>query len=102
MPRSMAVLGLACGVSLATASCEPPPEQAVPVGLRDAGAPGADAGTAPGSYSFVVLPDTQFYSSAWPDIFRAQTQWVVDNRAAENIAFVLHTGDIVDYDLAEQ
>ena len=71
--------------------------------------PGSDAGVLPdadgvsdagpaGSYAIVVLPDTQFYASSWPDIFAAQTRWIVDNRQAEGIAFVLHTGDIVDSD----
>ena len=54
------------------------------------------------SYSIVVLPDTQYYSSSWPDIFAAQTRWIVDNRAAQGIAFVLHVGDIVDSDVPEQ
>ena len=56
-----------------------------------------DAGTAL-AYSVIVLPDTQYYSSSWPDIFAAQTRWILDNKDAESIAFVLHTGDIVDFD----
>jgi hypothetical protein len=50
------------------------------------------------SYSIVVLPDTQYYASSFPDIFAAQIQWIIDNQQAERIAFVLHTGDIVDSD----
>jgi hypothetical protein len=46
--------------------------------------------------SFVVLPDTQFYACAYPDIFRAQSRWIADNVAASRIGVVLHTGDIVD------
>lgn len=46
-------------------------------------------------FTLVVLPDTQFYSQTYPDTFIAQTQWVVDNRMARNIAFVSHLGDIV-------
>ncbi len=51
----------------------------------------------PGSnFTIVVLPDTQKYSASYPDIFDAQTQWIVDNRAAKNIVYVAHVGDIVD------
>ena len=50
------------------------------------------------AYSIVVLPDTQYYSSSWPEVFDAQTRWIVEHREAQHIAFVLHTGDIVDHD----
>jgi len=58
---------------------------------------GADAGTIPPDYSIVVLPDTQYYAAAFPDIFMKQASWIVENRDAQQIKFVLHTGDIVDY-----
>lgn len=47
--------------------------------------------------SVIVLPDTQYYSQqvALRPIFVAQTQWVVQNLNAENVAFVTHVGDIV-------
>lgn len=67
--------------------------------------PDVDAGpVAPSqqSYTIVVLPDTQYYASKWHDVFVAQTKWVLDNREAEHIAFVVHTGDIVDADRPEQ
>ncbi|MBN2132479.1 MAG: tandem-95 repeat protein [Sedimentisphaerales bacterium] len=47
-------------------------------------------------FTLVVLPDTQFYSESYPQVFTAQTQWIVDNIGARNIAFVTHEGDIVD------
>ncbi|MBB5034020.1 hypothetical protein HNQ65_003611 [Prosthecobacter vanneervenii] len=62
--------------------------------------PGAD-------FSFIAVPDTQFYSEntgrnasggssgAVVSLFNAQTQWMVDNRSTRNIAFVSHMGDIV-------
>ena len=53
-------------------------------------------------YSIVVLPDTQYYSSNYPDFFDAQTAWIVSEHAAGNVAFVLHEGDIVDDDVATQ
>jgi hypothetical protein len=84
-------------------------------GTSDAG-PGdggtSDAGTGdggsdalpppPAPYSVVILPDTQYYASNFPDIFDAQTDWIVDNRAAGNITFVLTEGDIVDSDAPDQ
>jgi len=48
-----------------------------------------------GNFTLVVLPDSQFYAQQYPDIFHAQSSWIVDERAARNIAFVTHVGDIV-------
>jgi hypothetical protein len=50
-------------------------------------------------FTVVVLPDTQYYTTGQAgrdDIFHAQTQWIVDNRAAYNVKGVIHNGDIVD------
>jgi len=49
-----------------------------------------------GSYSFVLLPDTQGYSLAHPEIFLAQTRYVVSRARALDVRFVFHLGDIVD------
>jgi hypothetical protein len=50
-------------------------------------------------FTLVALPDTQFYASSLnggsPAIFRAQTDWIVSNRLARNIAFVTQLGDCV-------
>ena len=46
-------------------------------------------------FTVVLLPDTQLYSQSFPSTFRAQTQWIVDNRATQNIVMVSHVGDIV-------
>jgi hypothetical protein len=55
------------------------------------------AATPPPDFTMIVLPDTQFYTSSLnggsPAIFNAQTQWIVDNLAARNIAYVAHVGD---------
>lgn len=51
-----------------------------------------------GSWTFVLLPDTQRYSQDFPETFCNQTRWIVENRAVRNIAFVLHEGDIVNRD----
>ncbi|MDD4889332.1 MAG: metallophosphoesterase, partial [Phycisphaerae bacterium] len=54
-------------------------------------------------FTIAVLPDTQFYSKDTPGTFKAQAQWIVDNRVSRNIVFVTHLGDITDagYDMAQ-
>ena len=51
------------------------------------------------SFSIIVLPDTQYYSSNQSNgtlaMFNSQTQWIVNNRSADKIAFVIGLGDIV-------
>ena len=39
-------------------------------------------------FSIVVLPDTQNYSTSYPNIFSAQTQWIANNKDALNIVFL--------------
>ncbi|WP_035610753.1 Ig-like domain-containing protein [Haloferula sp. BvORR071] len=50
------------------------------------------------SFSVVALPDTQFYSEnvggQRAALFSAQTDWIVAEKDARNIGFVLHLGDI--------
>jgi hypothetical protein len=46
-------------------------------------------------FTIVALPDTQFYSESFPEIFDAQTQWIIQNQNTLNIIFVTHLGDIV-------
>jgi len=58
-----------------------------PAGLNPVG--GAD------SFAVVMLPDTQFYSQSYPAQFTAQTEWIVDHIAENNLAFVSHVGDVV-------
>ncbi|SFJ55998.1 metallophosphoesterase [Planctomicrobium piriforme] len=58
---------------------------------------GEAAAIQPGSFTIAVLPDTQNYSEKFPEIFKAQTQWIVDQQAARNIACVLHLGDITNH-----
>jgi len=52
--------------------------------------------------AFILLPDTQYYSCYYEDIFHAQTRWIVENRNTKGIEIVLHTGDIVDANIEEQ
>jgi hypothetical protein len=48
-------------------------------------------------FTLIGLPDTQYYTSAMNGgsnaIFKAQTQWIVAQRAARNIVDVVHLGD---------
>ena len=54
--------------------------------------------TAGADFTLVTLPDTQFYTSntSYFSNFTAQTQWIVAQRNALNIAFVSHMGDMTD------
>lgn len=47
-------------------------------------------------FTIVALPDTQFYSSLYPQIFAAQTQWIANHVQDHNIQLVVGLGDIVD------
>jgi carboxypeptidase family protein/calcineurin-like phosphoesterase family protein len=47
-------------------------------------------------FTIVALPDTQFYSSTYPQIFAAQTQWIANHIQDQNIQLVIGLGDIVD------
>ncbi len=58
----------------------------------------------PGSWTLVVMPDTQHYSetAAYLPHYNAQTQWIVDNEVSQNIKYVLHEGDVVNVPTATQ
>jgi predicted MPP superfamily phosphohydrolase len=47
-------------------------------------------------FSIIVLPDTQHYSSSYPDIFYKQMDWIVENKNRLNIQYVVHLGDITN------
>jgi hypothetical protein len=66
---------------------------------------GADAlPIEPGSWTLVIMPDTQHYSetAAYLPHFKAQTQWIVDHEVSHNIKYVLHEGDVVNVPTATQ
>jgi hypothetical protein len=48
------------------------------------------------NFTIVMLPDTQYASESWPEVFRAQMAWVDAQQTASNIRYVLHVGDVVD------
>ncbi|MCC7398224.1 MAG: hypothetical protein IT455_14240 [Planctomycetes bacterium] len=50
----------------------------------------------PGSWTLAVLPDTQNYSLRYPGLFLLQTAWIVQQKAARDIRFVLQLGDVVN------
>lgn len=47
-------------------------------------------------FTIVALPDTQFYSASYPQIFAAQTAWISQHVNDQNIKLVVGLGDIVD------
>ncbi len=57
---------------------------------------GRPAGISVPNFTMIALPDTEQYSGPYPEIFNAQTQWIVDNRASKNIVYVSHLGDVVN------
>jgi predicted phosphodiesterase len=57
---------------------------------------------AEGSFTFAVLPDTQYYCEKFPDHFVAQTRWLVEQRERRRIAGVLHLGDITNRNTVPQ
>ena len=61
---------------------------------------GRTAAQAGPDFTIIALPDTQYYVSSLnggkPETFTAQTDWIVSQKAARNIAFVTHLGDCVE------
>ena len=70
-----------------------------------------------GAFTYVVIPDTQLYRGEGASVkegeepqtgpttnpaFESRVRWIAANRERENIVFVSHVGDIVDYKNAEQ
>jgi hypothetical protein len=73
----------------------------------DSSAASADGGMGPETatpppVTVVILPDTQYYSRDYPEVFTQQTAWIVAQRSSLNIAAVLHVGDVVDNDTPKE
>ena len=47
-------------------------------------------------FSLIILPDTQHYSSSYPEIFYKQMNWILANKDLLNIQYVIHLGDITN------
>lgn len=82
--RALSALTLICIALASSMGCDAPT------------LPPRDCSLERAARAFVVLPDTQFYACAYPEIFQQQTQWIVDHKAQLGLGLVLHTGDIVD------
>lgn len=52
--------------------------------------------TAGESFSFMWLPDTQYYTQTFSHIFDSQVEWIRDHAEEYNVKYVFHTGDIVE------
>lgn len=50
----------------------------------------------PTPFTIVWMSDTQILSRDYPEAFNSMRDWILENREAENIQFVIHTGDVVD------
>lgn len=58
-------------------------------------------------FTIAVLPDTQYYSfespqGGNPDMFLRQTHWLAEMAAEQNIALMLHVGDITEHNRADE
>jgi hypothetical protein len=51
---------------------------------------------APGSWTLVLLPDTQIYSQTYPGLFTLQTHWIAKNKKKFDIRCVIGLGDITN------
>ncbi len=49
-----------------------------------------------GDFTVIAVPDTQYYSEAYPQILNSQMQWIVNKVSTLNIQMVLGLGDIVN------
>ncbi|RKH01067.1 metallophosphoesterase [Corallococcus sp. CA047B] len=52
-------------------------------------------------FTFVVIPDTQQETVYQPARLTHRMQWIADNKTAQDIRFVMHTGDLMDWDTAD-
>lgn len=54
-----------------------------------------------GSWTLVVLPDTQAYTDGRMEYFSSQTDWISANADSRNVGFVLHEGDLTEHNTTE-
>ena len=47
-------------------------------------------------FSFAWITDTQYYCESYNDVFTNMNKWIVSQKDAQNIKYVIHTGDLVD------
>jgi len=65
---------------------------------------GRKKATTTGKFTIIMIPDTQMYTfepqgknGAYNSMFKSQTSWIANNRAAKNIVYVGHLGDCVEH-----
>ena len=89
-PFDPVVTSLAPSLSLTASDPEGAPLQVTFLGRLDVtNPPGPD-------FTIVALPDTQYYSMSYPDIFQSQIDWIIAHQADTNIVYVAGLGDIVN------
>jgi hypothetical protein len=47
-------------------------------------------------FSIILLPDTQHYTSSYPDMIYKQMNWIVENKNPLNIQYVIQLGDLTN------
>lgn len=47
-------------------------------------------------FTIAVIPDSQFESASYPEIFNSMTTWIANHAVERNIVFTTHVGDIVN------
>lgn len=91
------LIPLACAFFTASGFAQSLEKAVVPATLpaSTATSPGAPP-PIEGGFTLMVIPDTQYYSQKYPDIFHKQIQWVADNLQRYQVPFVLQLGDITE------
>jgi hypothetical protein len=47
-------------------------------------------------FSIIILPDTQHYTSSFPEMIYKQMDWIVENKNPLNILYVIQLGDLTN------
>jgi hypothetical protein len=47
-------------------------------------------------FYIIILPDTQHYTSSYPEMIHKQMDWIVENKNQLNIQYVVQLGDITN------
>jgi len=85
----LAGFGSLCGIpaQAETDAFKPPHAETLPDTPFDA---------PPGTWTLVVLPDTQYYTEKYPKVFLRQTEWIAANKKKRDIRFVVEEGDVTN------
>jgi hypothetical protein len=57
---------------------------------------GREVGFAAADFTVVAIPDPQSLARSYPDLYRAETEWIAAHGEDRNIAFVTALGDLTD------